>query len=156
MPIYEGTASLATTTQTPPYVLMALRGPSDGRAKLIELEVWTETAPTTSLILSLARSTALGTGSLTTVSVVNRDPSVTAARGQLITGWATARPTLSSSVYMKTIVMPATLGSGVMRSFDLTSPLQTELGGNAAGDLCLVLRSSTATGNLWVNFSYDA
>lgn len=154
MAVYE--ASLSITGQsTAPYVVATLRGPTTKRAKLVELEVWTLTAPTTSLELVLAFSTALGTGALTGMTGIGRNPDHSAS-GQLISGFATARPTIgAATTYMKGIVLPASLAAGVMRAFDLINPYELPLGNAANGDLCIVQTTATASGNLRINASWD-
>src|SRR5215207_3767511 len=117
MAVYE--ASIQVTGQaTAPYVICALRGPTTNNAKLYELEVFTVTAPTTSLQLALVYSTALGTGTLTnTMTGIGRGPAHQAAAGQLIGTWGTARPTIgAATTYQKRIILPPSVGAGVMRS----------------------------------------
>lgn len=154
MPFYEASVQI-TTQSTAPFVVAALRGPTNARATLYELEVFTLTSPTTSLQLALVRSTALGTGTLTGMTGLGRDPDNTGAGGQLISGFATARPTIgATTTYQKRIVFPAALGAGIMRSFDLAHPLVLPLGSAANGDLCIVQTTATASGDLVINASW--
>ena len=155
MPVYEASIQVASQA-TAPYVVCALRGPTGLNARLLELDVFTLTAPTTSLQLVLCNSTALGTGALSNNMIgISRTSDRSAGTGNLIGTWATARPTIGGvTTYMKRIVLPASLGAGVMRSFDLAHPLELALGNAAAGDLCLVQTSATASGDLAISAAW--
>lgn len=155
MALYE--ASIQVTGQaTAPYVVAALRGPTTKYAKLVELEVFTLTAPTTSLQLALAYSTTQGvTPASPQMTGISRGSDHTTGSGLLIGGFTT-RPVIgATTTYFKRIVLPASLGAGVMRTFDLTNPLMLALGNVAGGDLCIVQTTATASGDLVINASWD-
>lgn len=150
-------ASVQTASQSSAnIVIAALRGSTNNRAKVLELAVCVNSAPTTSLGLALAYSTALGVTPSGQMVGVFRDPAETvAATGQLEAAWAT-RPTVgASTTYFKRITLPPSIGSGWIWTWSELAPLLLAYGGTAAkGQLCLVQTTATAGGVLDVSCSW--
>lgn len=146
MPIYEVSARTTLVTATVAAALCALRASTTRPTLIWEIHVSGVTAPTTSGHLGLTRSTALGTGALTSVTPVGRDVAWAAPGAVLVTAWATLAPTNGgvATVFRRWAQSPA-IGNGVVWTFD-REPLRVPLGNVATGELCIVNLNATAPG----------
>ncbi len=111
-----------------------------------EIHLFGVTAPTTSGHLGLCRSTALGTGALTSVTPVARNPDAAAAVSVLVTNWATAAPTNGGiGTVFRRWAQSAAIGNGIIWTFD-GDLIEVPLGSAATGELCIVNMMATAPG----------
>lgn len=151
-------ASVTVTSQaTAPYVVCALRGATGGRTRVRGIEVFCKTAPTTSLGLTIARSTTQGTGTMTGVVGLPNDPAESATGTGIVgTAWATARPVIgAASTYGRRAILAPAIGSGVMWDWDVLKPYIVPTSAAATADLCLVQTTATASGDLEITFEWD-
>lgn len=155
MPVYEASALTTLVTATGNVPIAAFRGPTANRARVREMHLFSITAPTTSGGLGLCRSNALGTGTLTSVIGVPHEPGDPATTGALITNWATAPPTLTAANIFRRWTSPASLGNGVIWTWDIIDPLVMPLGNAATGDLCIVNIPATAPGTYYVTVVWE-
>lgn len=118
-----------------------LRTAAGDRAFIREIGAFVVTATASSV--GIIRPATLGTTSTTTVPQAG-DPADPAATALLGSVWSAA-PTISTNVYHRRILLPATIGAGVIWTFgprDLVVPVSSSLllwnfgaGANAALDL---------------------
>lgn len=150
-------ASVTTTSQaTAPYVICALRGATGVRARIRNVEVFCKTAPTTSLGLTIVRSTTQGTGTMTGNVGLPRDPAEPAGTGIVGSVWATARPVIgAASTYGRRAILAPAVGSGLMWDWDILAPNIVPTSAAANADLCLVQTTATASGDLEITFVWD-
>ena len=148
MPVYEvsGRSTLVTATIAAP--LVALRAVT--RPLLVsEIHIFYVTAPTTSGELGLCYSTAIGTGTLTSVTPVGRSVQAranAAATGLLVTNWGTAVPTNGGiGTVFRRWSGSASIGNGILWTFDRI-PLEVQGGAAATSELCIVNTIATAPG----------
>lgn len=156
MPIYEVSGRTTIVTATIGAALCALRAVTRP-CKIWEIHLFYVTAPTTSGEVGLCRSTALGTGALTSVTPVARSTAtgIAAATALLNTAWATAGPTNGGApAIFRRFSAAATIGNGVIWTFD-REPLEVAGSAGVASELCLVNSIATAPGTLDVTFVYE-
>lgn len=149
MGLYHARAVSTITTGTAGTPLWAIRGDTTNRTFIRELRIFNLTAPTTSGNIALTRSTALGTGSLTSVTLMPRDPRNTAADvdAKIVTAWATLAPTVgAASTYEDGFAHGTAIGNGIMPVYDLTAPLTLEEGDSATGEFVFVNAHSIVAG----------
>jgi hypothetical protein len=148
MAIFEVSGRTTIQTASAMAVLAAVRGSTTRPTFVREIHLFGITAPTTSGAVGLCKSTALGTGTLTSTAPVARDLSYVSigAGAVLITAWGTAAPTTGAvaTVFRRWSQSPA-IGNGIIWTFDGEN-LEIPLGGVATGDLCLVNLQATAPG----------
>jgi hypothetical protein len=148
MPIYEVRCRTTLTTATVAAALCALRASTTEPTYILEIHLFGITAPTTSGGIGICRSTALGTGTLTSVTPVARRPAYGAPGAVLVTNWATAAPTNGGiGTVFRSWTQSAAIGNGVIWTFD-QEPLEVPLGNTATGELCIVNTLGTAPGTL--------
>lgn len=154
--IYEVRARTTLVTATVAAPLCALRAVTNA-CSVWEIHIFYTTAPTTSGGLGLCRSTALGTGTLTTVAPQARSAltGVDPSTSEIVTNWATLAPTNGGigSVFRSFDAAPA-IGGGVIWTFD-REPLQIIGGAAATSELCIVNTLATAPGTFSVVFVID-
>lgn len=150
-------SSLSVTSQaTAPYVIAAVRGSTNSRIKLKAIEIFTLTAPTTSLGLTVARSTAQGTGAFTANVGLPRDPNDDNSTAMLGATWATARPTVgAASTYGRQAVLPASVGAGIIWEWDILESLVIPKSAAATADFCIVQTTATASGDLKITAIWE-
>jgi hypothetical protein len=147
MPIYEGSVRTTLVTASAMAPLFAIRGSTTRPTFLKEIGLFGITAPTTSGAVGLCRSTALGTGALTSVAPIARDLSSATAGAVLVTAWATLAPTVgAASTVFRRWAQPASIGNGVIWRFDDDDPHEMPLGSAVNGELVLVNLQATAPG----------
>lgn len=152
MPIYEVRGRTTLTTATVAAALCALRGSTTEPTYVLEIHIFGITAPTTSGGLGLCRSTALGTGTLTSVTPVPRRPAYGSPGAVLVTNWATAAPTNGGiGTVFRSWTQSVAIGNGVIWTFDQES-MELPLGNTATGELCIVNTLATAPGTFDVTF----
>lgn len=155
MAVHEvsGRTTLVTATAGAP--LCAFRAPTNQRARVREFHIFGVTGPTTSGAVGLCRSTALGTGTLTSTAPVPRDPADAASNAQLVTNWGTAGPAIGGvGTVFRRFASPASVGNGVMWAFD-GDGLIVPLGSAANGELVLVNLQATAPGTYEVTVVFE-
>jgi hypothetical protein len=155
MPIYEASTTTTIVTASAGAVLAAFRA-GTRPCYLYELHLFGITAPTTSGSVGLARSTAIGTGTLTQQLGQPRDKNAAAALGGPVTAWATTAPTVAASPYntFRRWAQPATIGNAVIWTFD-RQPLIVPANADVASELCLVNLVATAPGTLHVTVVWE-
>lgn len=154
MPVYSagGVSTLTTATANAP--LVGFRGSTTVRCAVREIGVFMLTGATTSGNLGLQRSTALGTGSLTSVTGQAHDPGDPATSGVLVTNWATLKPT-TADVYFKRFALATSIGSGFIWRFDEGPGLVVPLGSAATGELVICNLTATAPGTFQVWITWE-
>lgn len=154
--IYEVSGRTTLTTATVAAPLAALRAVT-GAVRIWEVHLFYVTAPTTSGGLGLCYSTALGTGTLTSVTPVARGSlvGISAATARLNTNWATLAPTNGGigTVFRRFQAAP-TIGSGVIWTFD-REPLDVIGNATATSEMCLVNTLATSPGTIDVTFVFE-
>ena len=154
MAIYEVSGRTTLTTATVAAALCALRAVTRF-CRIYEIHAFYVTAPTTSGNLALCFSTALGTGTLTSVTPVARSSRAQGATAVLNTNWATAAPTNGGAgALFRRVSLGATIGNGISWTFD-REPLEVVGGAAATSELCLCNSIATAPGTIDVTFVYD-
>ena len=156
MGLYEVSARTTLVTATIGAPLCALRAVT-APLRVREIHIFYVTAPTTSGSLALVRSTALGTGTLTSVTPQARSALVgtPAATALLVTAWATLAPTNGGAAAMfRRFVGAATIGNGVIWTFDQES-LGVAGSAGAASELIIANGIATAPGTFDVTFVYE-
>lgn len=140
MAIYQATFSIAGVNAADA-VLFNLKGAATGpRAKLLEVGIFIEVAPTNAPQYGLKRMNAVGTGAITLATNALSDTAEAAGLTGLETAWATLRPTVTGGAFRRGMVTSA-IGNGVI--FDFTNrPLFVPLSGGLCG---VVLNASGAT-----------
>lgn len=137
-------------------VLAAFRGPLAARGHIREIHLFAITAATTSGAVGLCRSTALGTGVLTSVVGIPYDPNDPTPVGQIITNWGTALPTVGIvATVFRRWDQTAAIGNGVIWTFYQESGLIVPINSAAAGDLCLVNLQATAPGTFDITVVWE-
>lgn len=138
---YESAVRTTLVTASANAPLAAFRAGADA-AYLREMHLWYVTAPTTSGALALTRSTAIGTGTLTSLVGQPMDPSYPAGVGQVVTNWGTAVPTLTTTALIRRwIAGAAAIGTGIIWVWE---PPGMYVPANAAVNSELVLINLTA------------
>lgn len=158
MAVYQARALSTITTGTVGTPLFAIRGDTTQRMRIREIWLFNLTAPTTSGNISLRRSTALGTGALTGVTLLPRDPADTAGDvdAQIVTAWATAAPTVgTASTDLWGWAHSTSIGNGIVLPFDLMAPLIINEGDSATGELCICNAHSIAAATYVVTVVAD-
>ena len=154
MAIYEVSGRTTLTTATVAAALCALRAVTRF-CRIYEIHAFYVTAPTTSGNLALCFSTALGTGTLTSVTPVARSSRAQGATAVLNTNWATAAPTNGGAgALFRRVSLGATIGNGIIWTFD-REPLELVGSAAATSELCLCNSIATAPGTIDVTFVYD-
>ena len=154
MAIYEVSGRTTLTPATVAGVLCALRAPTRF-CRVWEVHAFYVTAPTTSGNIGLCFSTALGTGTLTSVTPVARSSRATGATALLVTAWATLAPTNGGiGTVFRRLGTSNAIGGGVIWSFD-REPLEVIGGAAATSELCLVNTIATAPGTLDVTWVFE-
>lgn len=154
MAIYEVSARTTLTTATSAAALCALRAVTR-MCWVKEIHIFGITAPTTSGGLGLCRSTALGTGTLTSVTPVARDLNGQTATAVLVTNWATAAPTNGGiGTVFRRWTQSAAIGNGVIWTFDGDDGIEIVGGAAATSELCVVNTLATAPGTFDITVVY--
>jgi hypothetical protein len=142
---YQVSFRTTLVTATVAAALAALKAGSTRPVWLEELHLFYVTAPTTSGGLGLCYSTAVGTGTLTSVTPVARSRNVNAPGALAITNWATAAPTNGGiGTVFERQHAAAAIGNGVFWTF-LNEPIEIAPNG-ATSELCIVNTVATAPG----------
>jgi hypothetical protein len=157
MPVYEvsGTTTLTTATANAP--LAALRAVT-GALFVREVHVFYRTAPAAPVgALGLTRSTAVGTGTLTSTTGQARNmlTGVQAATGILITNWATAAPTVNSANYFRRFSASPAIGNGIIWTFDPYPGMTVPGSAGATSELVLCNLMAAAPGTLDVTVIFE-
>ena len=144
MAIYSARSRSTIVTASANAPLFSFRQIDNAPAWIREIRLFSKTAPVTSGSIGLARSTALGTGTLTTALGVPRDPNGIATSSGIVTNWATAVPSIGT--VFDDFTSSASLGNAMLWTFDPLKPLI--LVGNAAAtsELVFVNLDGTAPG----------
>jgi hypothetical protein len=153
VPIYEASATTTLTTATANVALCALRAVTQPLF-VREIHIYYATAPTTSGRLGLTRSTALGTGTLTSVNGVIREnlTGSAASTGLLVTNWATAAPTVSATAYFRRFAAGPAIGNGIIWTFDPEPGLFLQGSAGATSELVIANLVAVAPGTAEVVF----
>lgn len=156
MPVFE--VSALTTRNSPSgtnYPIAAFRSSTSQRAYVREIHMFNVTAPTTYAAIGLARSSAIGTGSLTRVDGVLREPGDTApgTPGGLVTAWATLAPTLGT--VFRTFACGTAVGNGVVWTFDQLNPLIMAAPTAATSELVFVQQPNQAPGTWYITIVWE-
>lgn len=156
MSVFEASSRTTLVTATALAPLASFRASTTQRARIREIQIYTVTAPTTVGGLGLMRSTALGTGTLTSAVGVNREPGDAATTGQVVTAWATAAPTVGAvGTVFRRAAFPAAVGQGVIWTWDIVDPLLVPLGNAATGELVIVNLNATAPGTFEISVTWE-
>lgn len=127
MPIYEASALSTITTATDLTPLFGFRAGAQ-LASIREIHLFNRTAPTVVGALGLFRSTADGTGTVTSSAAQPRPvagSALAASTAFVWTNYATARPTIGAvTTAMKRWTHGTALGNGMIWTFDAMDPLQ--------------------------------
>jgi len=154
MAIYEVSGRSTLTTATSAAALVSLRAVTRW-VRIWEVHLFYQTAPTTSGGLGLCYSTALGTGTLTSVTPVARSTRATAATALLVTNWATLAPTNGGiGTVFRRFAAAAAIGNGVIWTFD-REPLEVVGSAGATSELCVVNTNATAPGTFEVTAVFE-
>lgn len=124
-------STLVTATANAP--LVAIRAPATERCGLLELGIFLSAA--TSTVLGLTRATTVSVTPGTTVAGQNTVPGAPISGTLLVSSWGTA-PVLTSPVYFRPVVLPATVGAGIIWSWPADAPLYVG-NGSAIGELVI-------------------
>jgi len=154
MAIYEVSGRSTLTTATSAAALVSLRAVTRW-VRIWEVHLFYQTAPTTSGGLGLCYSTALGTGTLTSVTPVARSTRATAATALLVTNWATLAPTNGGiGTVFRRFAAAAAIGNGVIWTFD-REPLEVIGSAGATSEMCVVNTNATAPGTFEITVVYE-
>ena len=154
MAIYEVSGRSTLTTATSAAALVSLRAVTRW-VRIWEVHLFYQTAPTTSGGLGLCYSTALGTGTLTSVTPVARSTRATAATALLVTNWATLAPTNGGiGTVFRRFAAAAAIGNGVIWTFD-REPLEVIGSAGATSEMCIVNTNATAPGTFEITVVYE-
>lgn len=154
MPVYEAAAVTTLVTATANAPLCALRGVT--RPLFVrEIHLFYATAPTTSGRLGITRSTAIGTGALTSVTGVPRTTLAATGTGVLVTAWATLAPTVSSTAYFRRFAAVAAIGNGVIWTFDGDNGLIVPGSAGATSELVVTNLVAVAPGTIETTFVWE-
>lgn len=93
-----------------------LKTAASDRAAIREIGVFIATAPTNAPDVALARMSAVGTGTITSVAGQAHDTGDGTATAVLETAWATTRPTFGA-VHFRRGTIPLAVGSGFIWAF---------------------------------------
>lgn len=139
MAVFEVSCETTLTTATVAAALCALRGDTGQRIRIREIHISQKTAGTSPNGVGLCRSTVLGTGALTSVTPVVRDPGDTVTSALAVTAWATLAPTNGGiGTVFRRFLSGTAVGNGTVWAFDKLDPLIMAEGDTATGELCLV------------------
>ena len=157
MPVYEASCLTTLVSASANAPLAAYRASTSQRSEIIEVGISYLTAPTTSGGIGLARSSAIGTGTLTSVSGKPRDPSdsIPATPGQLITNWGTAAPTVDTASIFRRWAFPASLGNGVIWTYDRIDPMEVAAATAATSELIFINLPGTAPGTFYIYVAWE-
>lgn len=156
MPAFEASTRTTLVTATALAPLAAFRAATAQRARIREIGIFTVTAPTTVGGIGLMRSTALGTGALTSAVGINREPGDSVTTGQIVSAWATAAPTVgAAATVFRRASFPASVGQGVIWTWDIVDPLLVPLGNTATGELVFVNLNATAPGTYDIYVTWE-
>ncbi len=138
-------ASVVTPAAAAGAAYCALRAAAGDRARIRQIDIYTNAA--TSSSVGLVRSATVGTSSTSALGQA-WDASDTAAVTSVDTAWSVA-PTVSTNVFLKRYVAPATAGSGVIWTFPsgLVVPV--------SGSLLLWNYGASAGSALSVTFTWE-
>ena len=155
MAIYEVSGRSTLTTATSAAALVSLRAVTRW-VRIWEVHLFYQTAPTTSGGLGLCYSTAIGTGTLTSVTPVARSTRATAPTALLVTAWGTAAPTNGGTgTILKRLATANSVGNGVIWTFD-REPLEIVGSAGATSELCLVSTlTQTTAGTAEIVFVFE-
>jgi hypothetical protein len=156
LPIYEVSALTTLVSAAIGNPLCALRAVTRP-VRIWEIHIFYATAPTTTGALALCRSTALGTGALTSVTPVPRSTAtgIAAATAVLNTAWATLAPTNGGAgALFRRMTAAPTIGNGIIWSFD-REPLEVAGSAGATSELIIANAIAFAPGTFMVNFVYE-
>lgn len=152
--MYDSSTVTTLVTATANAPLAAFRaGQSTRPVYIYEIGIFGRTAPTTSGAIGIARSSALSVTPSGLVVGVPRDPARPNAGAGLITGWATA-PTLTSPTFIRRWDQPATIGNGIIWTFDRDNPL-TLVASGATSELVFANLLATAPGTFEIYVGFD-
>jgi hypothetical protein len=149
--LVAGRSTLVTATANAP--LWAFRAVTR-RCYIYEVTISGITAPTTSGAIGITRSTALGTGTLTSTTGQPLQPEGAAATALLVTNWATAAPTISATAYLARIAFPASIGNTFVWSFAVDHPLEVPGGAAATSEIVFTNLQATAPGTYDITIRY--
>lgn len=154
MAVYEVSGRSTLVTATVAAALASIRAVTR-KVYVREIAIFYVTAPTTSGGLGLCKSTALGTGALTSVTPVARELSQDNPTALLVTAWATVAPTNGGigTVFRRLHAGPA-IGNGVIWTFD-GDELEIVGGAAATSELCIVNTIGTAPGTFDISVVYE-
>lgn len=118
-------------------VLFNLKAGATMPLNILQIYFGIETAPTNAPIFGVKKRNAVGTGTITTATLMALDGLGATAVGVLETAWATARPTVTGGSPLRGAV-PLAIGNGFLFDFTnrpLVVPINT--------DLCGVMRNAS-------------
>lgn len=151
MALHDMSFRTTLVTATAYAALAAIRGATARPTFVREIHLFGLTAPTTSGSIGLCHSSALGTGTLTSVTPVARKILGQASTVIGITNWTTASPTNGGAgAVFRRWTQSANIGNGMIWTFD-GEPLELPLAAAATGDLSIVNLLATAPGTFEVN-----
>ncbi len=154
MSLYEVSARSTVVTGSANAPLFALRAVTR-RLYIYDISLFAVTAATTSGAIGLVRSTALGTGALTSVTGQPFQPEMTAGTGVLVTAWATAVPTISATTIFRRWAQGVAIGNGIIWSWPSDQPFEIPGSAAAASELVFVNLQGTAPGTFDITIRYD-
>lgn len=137
MPVYEASSLSTITTATNLTPLFGFKAGGQ-LATVREIHLFNRTAPTTVGAIGLFRSTADGTGTLTSSAAQARKSAGTASSTAVVwTNYGTARPTIgAASTQLRPFGHGTAVGNGIVWVFDMLDPLEV---GTTAATAHLVL-----------------
>jgi hypothetical protein len=149
---YMVTARSTIVTAAVNAPLWTLRAPTR-RCYAFEITLSTLTAPATSGAIGFLRSTALASGTLTTVTGQPVQPEGSAGTVQLVTAWTTA-PTINTANYLGRIAVAPSIGNVVVVPFPPDHPLEATGGGTATSEIVFTNLNATAPGTYEIIIRY--
>lgn len=131
MPVYEASALSTITTATNLTPLFGFKAGGQ-LATLREIHLFNRTAPTTVGAIGLFRSTADGTGGVTSSAAQARKSAGTASSTAIVwTTYATTRPGIgAATTQLRAFSHGTAVGNGIVWTFDMLDPI--EVGTTAA------------------------
>jgi hypothetical protein len=151
---YQVSGRSTVVTATAAAALASIKAGTTRPIFVEEIHLFYVTAPTTSGGLGLAISTAVGTGTLTSVTPVARSRNVNAPGALAITNWATAAPTNGGAgTLFERQHAAAAIGNGVFWTF-LNEPIEIAPNG-ATSELCICNTVATAPGTFDFCFVFE-
>lgn len=113
MALYTHAARTSGTTSG--VATWELRSTATDRLFIVEMGIFMGAA--TASIFGLGRPAAIGVTPTSPVTVQAQDPGNPAGTGTTAVAWGTAPTTPTSSIYLRRIGLPATIGAGVIWTF---------------------------------------